>query len=583
MRVWRRWLLALCAFAVAVWGVNIGELYTTAGSLGAFHIPTGTPFVTRLLVGKGTAAYRAGVRTGDEVDVRMLPAAERYRFLNRVLAGSRMEFPILRQGRMVRITVVAGRPSNNSWWVLLGRAGGLWIALFAALLAWRRSDSIEARVLVIMLALFTLSNSLQGEWATPWLPLDIAANFVAAFATFAPSLLAVYALQFARPVSRTRRILTWLTYASAGASTVLSLLNFAATLPTGIDPFAPIFTSPSSIIAQGSAFLGLPLLCVLAAIHASRGNERARLIWATVPIGVFYAGEFVGAVLLSGIANFTSGAELVAFQNVAAFLLPLGLTYSLLSRRILDVGFALNRAAVFSGVSIVIVGAFVLVEWALSEWFAGASHSANIAVSAALALVLGLSVRAVHQRVDRIVDTVFFRKRHEDEKAIRTFARTCAYITDAPTLLQRAAATLERHADASAVTFELADGAGWYGEVSENDPAIVLLRADGEIVDLHTVQTALQGEFAYPMIARGRLIGALVLGRKRSGESYAPDESDAVLQLAHSTGTALDVLREHAGGSDVTAAVTLLAAKIDAHFAALPGQIASAMRGEVVP
>ncbi len=41
------------------------------------------------------------------------------------------------------------------------------------------------------------------------------------------------------------------------------------------------------------------------------------------------------------------------------------------------------------------------------------------------------------------------------------------------------------------------------------------------------------------MIARGRLVGALVLGPKRSGESYAPDESHAMMHLAHSVGGAL--------------------------------------------
>jgi hypothetical protein len=33
-----------------------------------------------------------------------------------------------------------------------------------------------------------------------------------------------------------------------------------------------------------------------------------------------------------------------------------------------------------------------------------------------------------------------------------------------------------------------------------------------------------------------------VLGLQRSGEAYAPDESDAIAQLAHDAGAALDVL-----------------------------------------
>jgi len=59
----------------------------------------------------------------------------------------------------------------------------------------------------------------------------------------------------------------------------------------------------------------------------------------------------------------------------------------------------------------------------------------------------------------------------------------------------------------------------------------------------------LRGEFAYPITSRGRLIGALLLGPKRSQESYAPDESDAIEDLAHHVGGVLDVLG-HSASSD---------------------------------
>ena len=92
------------------------------------------------------------------------------------------------------------------------------------------------------------------------------------------------------------------------------------------------------------------------------------------------------------------------------------------------------------------------------------------------------------------------------------------------------------------MNFALYDGVDRYGGIAENDPALVTLRASHEVVDLHTVDTAVNGEFAYPMLARGRLVGALVLGPKRSGESYAPDESSAIAQVAHGVGVALDLL-----------------------------------------
>lgn len=227
--------------------------------------------------------------------------------------------------------------------------------------------------------------------------------------------------------------------------------------------------------------------------------------------------------------------------NVGTFLAPVGMTYALLNRRVLDIGFVLNCVAIFSGVSMV-VGAFILFEWVLGSWSQGQSHTTNVAVGAVVALLLGFSIRFVHDRVEHVLDRVFFRKRHEDEEAIRKFAREAAFITDPDLIIARTVDVLENHADASFARIALSDGNGKYAEVSENDPAVVSPRTWHRKLDLHGVDTQFEGEFAYPMIARGRLAGVLLLGPKRSQESYAPDESEAIDDLADHVGAVLDLL-----------------------------------------
>lgn len=70
------------------------------------------------------------------------------------------------------------------------------------------------------------------------------------------------------------------------------------------------------------------------------------------------------------------------------------------------------------------------------------------------------------------------------------------------------------------------------------------------------------------MVARGRLVGALVLGPKRSAETYAPDESKAIAQLAHSIAGALDVLstKETKERDDLLVAILDLPQKIVAQL-----------------
>lgn len=547
---WRRLLLGLCALAVVLWAVNLFMGLRTRGAFQEFPASSGTPYTERFFVLPGGAAFRGGLRTGDTVDVRALSPEKRYHLIYRKLAGELFTLPVQRGARTLQVTITAANIGMR-WDLVIALAADLWAIAFATLLAWRRPDSAEARVLCLVLVLGPISGILAaGNWATPWLPLDVAANLFAAVAVWAPVLLAVYASLFGRPLSPARRALLALSYVVAAALAVQNVLAIIASLTAVLDPLSPLLWGGigSSIVVQslGASFFVLLMLCALLAIRATPGDARGRLVWVSVSFFPLYLIGTLTFWLNSAVTNFAQADLLLLLSNVARFLIPVGFAYSLLSRRLLDIGFALNRAAVFSGVSVVIVGVFVLAEWALGEWFKGASHSENIAINAALALALGLSVRAIHKRVDGVIDMAFFRKRHDDEKAIRASARTAPYISDRETLLQRAAQALEQHADATFVTFALDDGDGYYGDATKNDPAILALRADGEILDLHRIQTSLKGEFAYPMVASGRFVGALVLGPKRSGESYAPDESDAILQLAQSIAATLDLLSTRA-------------------------------------
>lgn len=564
-KVWRRWLLALCAagllqLALIPWGTYKldGDL---VGGFGAFDAIVTTGSLTDRFgnVRPGTPAERAGIRAGDSVDLRALSAADRYRWRSNLLQGRPISLPIRRNDVATSIALTPTPQTDSATWptvawlfwaFLIGSACSL---IVAALLAWRRPDSPEVRTLSLALILVVIGNDLlpSNGWISPWPVLDAALNVIGQFLSSAGvALLATYALLFGRPVPTARRVITFLTYGVAALSALIwtgaPQLTSGPAGAAGIlglwfgtfDGYFWFLARPAALCALSAGPSLLALLCAVLAIRDSRGAERQRIAWATGSLAVLF---------LFGVASvhkFVISDPLLYYDilNVGWFVAPLGLLYSLLSRRLLDVGFVLNRAAVFTAVSLVVVGLFTLAEWALGGWLHSANRITNVAVSAALALSLGLSLHQIHSRVDRVVDNVFFRKRHEDQRALMQFAREATFITDAETVLERASKTIEEHADASRVNFALYDGVDRYGGIAENDPALVTLRASHEVVDLNTVDTAVNGEFAYPMLARGRLVGALVLGPKRNGESYAPDESSAIAQVAHGVGVVLDLL-----------------------------------------
>jgi GAF domain-containing protein len=226
-------------------------------------------------------------------------------------------------------------------------------------------------------------------------------------------------------------------------------------------------------------------------------------------------------------------------------------TYALLKRRVLDLGFVIGRALVVAGISAIVIVSFVLLEWLLGTVLASASHATGLVANAALALVLGLSMSFIHKRVDGVVDFVFFHKRHQDELALRDFAGEAAFVTNYDDLLDLVIETVRVHTDASGAAVMLDFGgrfgaARWFGQspvdVSENDALILALKAKHVPADPHHYATALSGDVAFPLSSRGRLLGVLLCGTRTSGEAYSPDEIDALREMAHGIGSALGSL-----------------------------------------
>lgn len=558
-RSWRILLLAVCLCCIAINAISLfTDAVESSSALGFQVSRTADSGVVRVdAVDSGGAAERSGLRVGDLLQLRELSSDDRYRILTGIHPHERIALVVSRDGRAIPIAYVGGGPPVWRWDVLSWAVASFWLLGFATLIGWRRADLPEARVLCLALALTPAGAGLMaGAWLTPSPFADMIVACIGYGLTWlSVALFAAYPSLFGRPLSPLRKSLTWLAYASAGGVAIYEAARLWMTW-TGALPWVAQSVAPDWNFIYGAVPYLLALATAWAALASVRGAERSRMAWTVAPLSVFLltsAGMFVVPLLFPASQHGGALTTAYAFVNVGALLAPLGMTYALLNRRVLDIGFALNRVAIFSGVSLVIVGTFVLIEWALGTWLQEASHTASLVVGAAVALLLGFSIRFVHARVEQVLDRVFFQKRHQDEEAIRRFAREAPYVTDVGTLLERTTTVLEDHADSSFVSIALHDGNGCYGSVSENDPAILSLRTWHSVLDLHDVASELRGEYAYPMTARGRLVGALVLGPKRSREAYAPDESQAIEELARGLGSAIDLLQQ--ANADVDGAV----------------------------
>jgi hypothetical protein len=569
---WRIAIITLDAFALLMLaaslfgsGFGLGGLPRTG--LWGMQLAPARPFtfiVTSLAAGE--AASRAGIRPGDVVDMRMHSGIVRFWLLNEPIAGHSVDLEVVRSGRISRITVVPNaidfgkRPDILFFFIAVG-----WMLAFAALLAWRKPESRDVRLLSLTLAFLGMSFALANFSFSASSIYVISFLAIQVLKPIAVILWVLYSGCFARPLSAMRRNMQIICLVSAAIAIAIGIAAVVGeiTLWFSAEGYLDLYGGRSEQWNLPYDFaVVMATVCSVFAISASRGEERQRAVWALVPLAALFVSHAVATFVVGAQSSYGALIFWIALRNFFIFVAPIGLTYAALGRRLLDVGFVVNRAVIFGIVSLIVVGIFVLVEWAASEWLATTNHAAPVAVSMMVALGLGLSMRFIHRHVDRFVDEFFFRKRHEDEAALRRFAREAAYITDRTALVHRVIAEVQDHAHATTVRLLLSDGNGQYISedglddelsVGENDRALVALRTWHKPVDLERIDTALQGEYAYPMLSRGNLVGALVCGPKTDGDSYAPDESNALSELAHAVGTALDLLGDK--GRDNSASV----------------------------
>jgi hypothetical protein len=545
-RVLRTVLLWLCvateliivASFVDVIGLGSPPWY---GQAGASLKASGVPFeVVVSSVDAGEAADRAGLRVGDFIDIRANSAIERWQWFGGFptpMVGQTTAFAVTRGTQHLRLSITTA-PWNfrRYWYFWLGPAGMFFVVLMAGLIVWRAAPTRSNLTLAAaLLSLATGAIGSTNNFALPWVWVYVALAILAHFVPIAAAFWVVHASTFGARVSSTWRLLAILCFCTLAVIVLCNAAQAIALDTLCLNPFSP-WMGPLAV--PWAICIALAIACSVLAIRSARGTERLRAIWSLTSFAVF----FTVFIALYYLPSYADSYGLYAFEiavfNLNFFTLPLLLAYVTISRRLIDIGFALNRAAVFTLVSAIVIGAFMAIEWAIGTWLTEATHLTSSSISLAIAMILGLSLRFVHHHVDRFVDGVFFRKRHEDEAALLRFAHECSYITDSETLGQRAIETVKRHTGCETVAIVYP-----HADIDENDPAMIALHAWGTPLDLRSVsQTALRGDYAFPMIARGALMGALVCGSKPSGESLPPDERKALAAVAHGVGITFDSL-----------------------------------------
>ncbi len=236
---------------------------------------------------------------------------------------------------------------------------------------------------------------------------------------------------------------------------------------------------------------------------------------------------------------------------------PLSFAVAIVRHRMLDIELALNRGVVYSLLSAMTAGIYVLVVLTAQKIFAGGGGASNPLVIAAAVLLAAAAFHPAERRIQDFVDKAFFRRRYDQRQAVLAFAEAARGLSLREDLLacfldairavipveKSGAFVFDRRPDTPAGATasllrsgDLFDADFLLGEACK--PGSVLGRprsaeaASGAGFGFAEALDRAGLELAVPLAAReGTLCGWLGLGRKRSGAKYAAQDLGLLLRL----------------------------------------------------
>lgn len=567
-RLWRAALLAVLLVCAAAYPLQY-RLVSQTGNLGFLSdsVIANSPGVTRHVttVRPGSPAWNAGIRPGDALPLAHVDRASRIA-LDYVLPGQTATYVVQRGSRefTVRLTASRGVPGGHGSAVNVTgtiRAAVVYtLLLFALVIVLRAWNSPYGPIIATLLTAIVADTTADN---IPW---------VAAIANPAGAALlgsnagiddACSVLMMSLPVLLAGRIIGWSSFAFRCAGAGIAAVAAIVLLYFPVEAYfrhtgeAPAYMELLNnwLLNVVPFFAGA--LALIVAYRTAQPESKQRLRW--IFWGCFPYLMGIAAVNIPAIAYSEGAPALTIALRAITLALPVALMYGVLLRRVVDIGFVLNRVAVYGALSIALVAIFVLLEYALSHVLLESGRAESLGIQLGVALAIGFSARYLHKVTDSFVDRMLFAKRHADETALRRFATEAEAYRGVEALLDRTLEIVQQHTEArgAAVYFMeepcaravRASGPEFPLALDVDDALLVKLRSWNEPVDTHEAASRFPDGMLFAMTARGRLLGALACETKRDNSAFDPDERASLSAVARGVGLALDGITSREDGA----------------------------------
>ena len=266
---------------------------------------------------------------------------------------------------------------------------------------------------------------------------------------------------------------------------------------------------PMYVLFVVSAFI----YCLINLFLAGYGSRRKD--FSAVDINrikyVFWAFLLGNIGSIDFIQNY--GFEFYPFGAINITLLVAIMTFAIVRHQLMDIEVIIKKTLVFTGILASVFGVLIMPTLIIQEYlFRGAGTAGKVLGLTISGIIIIFTMRRIEEFLINITDKYLFQKKYDYKELLKTFTTEVLTVLELDKLVGLTAEKLK--------------------EIMRIESCEVILLSDNKIKEG-------EGQAVVPLILKDRRIGSLVLGKKKSDESYTQDDMDILLPLARTLAIAI--------------------------------------------
>ncbi len=333
--------------------------------------------------------------------------------------------------------------------------------------------------------------------------------------------------------------------------------------------FHSYFADPPSWTPVQATFLysGISMPIFLGLLAYAYWENRTPMVrprlQAVIPCFVIAAATAIYGFLNTGVDG-DFPMNLIAITPIFFFA---ALAYAIAAHDAFDINRLLRQTALYFALTLVIATAYAAIIAAFSVFLPVGDVVASVGFQVPVFVLFGLLFHPLRDQLQALIDTTFFRRGVDYRRTVSDMSAALTSVLDLRAIFERVGTTVTRcfmldgftgvlwtdggatgwrHARASGRTIE-ENGKRTFDLVHDallangSKPLVLIDYETGEAIDSALVADIGMATAALviPVIARDTLLGAFVLGRKRSGLPFSRDDLDLLGTLSAQSAIAI--------------------------------------------